>query len=99
MNSNPRATSDTPAQPRVLLVDDDEVNLLLTSIALRERGFLVIEAGSGQQALDIILQAKGLLMKKCKVVDATLIAAPSSTKNASMQSRDWCTASWAGRPT
>jgi IS5 family transposase len=46
-----------------------------------------------------ILQAKGLLMKKCKVVDATLIAAPSSTKNASMQSRDWCTASWAGRPT
>ena len=29
-----------------------------------------------------ILQAKGLLMKKGTVVDATLIAAPSSTKNA-----------------
>ena len=30
-----------------------------------------------------LLQAKGLLMKKGTVVDATLIAAPSSTKNAS----------------
>ena len=29
-----------------------------------------------------ILQAMGLLMKKGTVVDATLIAAPSSTKNA-----------------
>jgi IS5 family transposase len=29
-----------------------------------------------------ILQAKGLMMKKGTVVDATLIAAPSSTKNA-----------------
>ena len=26
---------DLPEQPKVLLVDDDEVNLLLTSIALR----------------------------------------------------------------
>ena len=54
MNSNPHDMGDTPAPPRVLLVDDDEVNLLLTSIALRERGFLVIEAGSGQQALDML---------------------------------------------
>ena len=52
MNSNPHDMGDAPAQPRVLLVDDDDVNLLLTSIALRERGFLVIEVGSGQQALD-----------------------------------------------
>ena len=29
-----------------------------------------------------LLQAKGLMMKKGTVVDATLIAAPSSTKNA-----------------
>ena len=35
---------DLPERPRVLLVDDDEVNLLLTSIALRERGFSVTEA-------------------------------------------------------
>ena len=51
---NPRAepaTDDLPEQPRVLLVDDDEVNLLLTSIALRERGFAVTEATSGEAAL------------------------------------------------
>ena len=35
----------------MLLVDDDEVNLLLTSIALRERGFDVTEATSGEQAI------------------------------------------------
>jgi predicted signal transduction protein with EAL and GGDEF domain/FixJ family two-component response regulator len=42
---------DLPEQPRVLLVDDDEVNLLLTSIALRERGFAITEATSGELAL------------------------------------------------
>ena len=36
--SNDWADEDSLAQPKVLLVDDDEVNLLLTSIALRERG-------------------------------------------------------------
>lgn len=41
-------------QPKVLLVDDDEVNLLLTSIALRERGFAITEACSGEQALQVI---------------------------------------------
>ena len=29
-----RSTDDLPERPRVLLVDDDEVNLLLTSVAL-----------------------------------------------------------------
>ncbi|AWI53899.1 histidine kinase [Aquabacterium olei] len=48
------APDDPDEQPRVLLVDDDEVNLLLTSIALRERGFAVTEAGSGEQALQMI---------------------------------------------
>ncbi len=42
---------DLPAQPKVLLVDDDEVNLLLTSIALRERGFQITEATGGEQAM------------------------------------------------
>jgi len=45
---------DTKEQPKVLLVDDDEVNLLLTSIALRERGFAITEASSGEAALQII---------------------------------------------
>lgn len=43
-------------QPRVLLVDDDEVNLLLISIALRERGFHVTEANSGDRALHILTE-------------------------------------------
>ena len=40
-----------PAQPEVLLVDDDDVNLLLIALALRERGFKIIEAESGERAL------------------------------------------------
>jgi predicted signal transduction protein with EAL and GGDEF domain/DNA-binding response OmpR family regulator len=39
------------ASPAVLLVDDDEVNLLLTALALRERGFTISEAASGEAAL------------------------------------------------
>jgi PAS domain S-box-containing protein len=39
------------ALPEVLLVDDDEINLLLTSLALGDRGFKLIEAESGEQAL------------------------------------------------
>ncbi len=45
---------DLPERPKVLLVDDDEVNLLLTSIALRERGFSVTEATSGERAMEIL---------------------------------------------
>ncbi len=48
------AADDLPEQPRVLLVDDDEVNLLLTSIALRERGFAITEATSGEAALEAL---------------------------------------------
>jgi predicted signal transduction protein with EAL and GGDEF domain/FixJ family two-component response regulator len=42
------------AQPEVLLVDDDEVNLMLTGLALRERGFKITEAGGGEQALALL---------------------------------------------
>jgi predicted signal transduction protein with EAL and GGDEF domain/FixJ family two-component response regulator len=41
-------------QPRVLLVDDDEVNLMLTAVALRERGFDITEVSSGQEALRLL---------------------------------------------
>ena len=44
----------TDRRPTVLLVDDDEVNLLLTSIALRERGFAITEATGGEQAIQIL---------------------------------------------
>jgi predicted signal transduction protein with EAL and GGDEF domain/FixJ family two-component response regulator len=47
---------DALVRPRVLLVDDDEVNLLLTSIALRERGFEITDATSGEQALRLLAQ-------------------------------------------
>ncbi len=45
---------DQDRQPRVLLVDDDEVSLLLTAAALRERGFAVTEANSGDRALRLL---------------------------------------------
>jgi predicted signal transduction protein with EAL and GGDEF domain/DNA-binding response OmpR family regulator len=41
-------------QPRILLVDDDEVNLLLTGAALRERGFTVHEATGGLAAMRML---------------------------------------------
>jgi predicted signal transduction protein with EAL and GGDEF domain/DNA-binding response OmpR family regulator len=39
---------------RILLVDDDEVNLLLTALALRDRGFEITEASSGERALELL---------------------------------------------
>ena len=54
INSSQPAEEDGAIQPRVLLVDDDEVNLLLTSIALRERGFVITEASSGEHALEVL---------------------------------------------
>jgi EAL domain-containing protein (putative c-di-GMP-specific phosphodiesterase class I)/PleD family two-component response regulator len=54
---NPDGTpsdADTQALPRVLLVDDDEVNLLLTAQALRERGFEVVAVQSGERALELL---------------------------------------------
>ena len=51
---HPFADAGHPAQPQVLLVDDDEVTMLLTSLALTERGFRVTEAGSGEQALALL---------------------------------------------
>lgn len=55
MNSGTASSDDDSlVQPRVLLVDDDEVNLLLTSIALRERGFSITEATSGERAIQIL---------------------------------------------
>src|SRR5829696_10451896 len=47
-------TDDSTERPKVLLVDDDEVNLMLTTVALRERGFEITEAGSGERALALL---------------------------------------------
>ena len=45
---------DSPERPKVLLVDDDEVTLMLTAVALNERGFEIVEANSGEQALRML---------------------------------------------
>ena len=49
-------TEDTPERPKVLLVDDDEVTLMLTSAALRERHFEITEANSGERALALLAE-------------------------------------------
>ncbi|MDE2628349.1 MAG: EAL domain-containing protein [Burkholderiales bacterium] len=54
MNGHLPIDDDLPEQLRVLLVDDDEVNLLLTALALRERGFAITEATSGERALEVL---------------------------------------------
>jgi predicted signal transduction protein with EAL and GGDEF domain/DNA-binding response OmpR family regulator len=48
------ADASISEQPDVLLVDDDEVNLLLTAIALRDRGFRITEAASGAEAITLL---------------------------------------------
>ncbi len=62
------ADQNLEEQPKVLLVDDDEVNLLLTSIALRERGFAITEASSGEQALHLMAD----LLPDVVVLDAVM---------------------------
>ncbi len=51
---HPFADANGASQPTVLLVDDDEVNLLLTALALRDRGFEIREATGGEQALAML---------------------------------------------
>ena len=53
MRAKPSA-DDLPDRPKVLLVDDDEVNLLLTSVALQDQGFAVTEASGGEAAIRIL---------------------------------------------
>ena len=49
-----RTQDEEPQQSKVLLIDDDEVNLLLTAAALRERGFAVVEVTSGDAGLRLL---------------------------------------------
>ena len=66
--ASPAIEPTPPEQPKVLLVDDDEVNLLLTSIALRERGFAITEATSGEHALEQL----GMWVPDVVVLDALM---------------------------
>ena len=56
--SYPLAVEPGTRPPEVLLVDDDEVNLLLTAIALRERGFAITESSDGEHALKLLAKWK-----------------------------------------
>jgi predicted signal transduction protein with EAL and GGDEF domain/DNA-binding response OmpR family regulator len=56
MTPPPFVDEKSLVQPRVLLVDDDEVNLLLTAQALSGRGFLITVATSGERALELTLE-------------------------------------------
>jgi diguanylate cyclase (GGDEF)-like protein len=47
---------DSPERPKVLLVDDDDLALMLTAEALRGRGFEITEASSGEQALSMLTE-------------------------------------------
>lgn len=47
---------DSPERPKVLLVDDDDLALMLTAEALRGRGFEITEASSGEQALAMLTE-------------------------------------------
>ncbi len=50
----PFADEQAAKPPEILLVDDDEVNLLLTAVALRERGFRITESPGGEHALQLL---------------------------------------------
>ncbi len=57
-----------PEQPKILLVDDDAVSRLLTSLALRERSFDVTEATTGEEALALL----GKCLPDVVVLDAVM---------------------------
>ncbi|MFO1330385.1 MAG: EAL domain-containing protein [Rubrivivax sp.] len=59
MSADAKALADDAAlaRPRVLLVDDDEVTLMIAALAMRDRGFDVREVPSGRQALDLLAEA------------------------------------------
>lgn len=49
-------TTRRTKRPLILIVDDDEGQRLLAGASLREGGFTILEAGSGQQALEVFRQ-------------------------------------------
>jgi CheY-like chemotaxis protein len=53
----PRGSPASGASPELLLVDDDQELRDLLAVTLRERGFSVVTAGNGQEALDRLRSA------------------------------------------
>ena len=80
---------DTKEQPKVLLVDDDEVNLLLTSIALRERGFAITEASSGEKALRMLADwSPDVIVLDARATPASGVAAGGNSVRAYVHEGD-----------
>jgi CheY-like chemotaxis protein len=52
-----RGNPASDGNPELLLVDDDEELRELLAVTLRERGFSVVTAGNGQEALDHLRSA------------------------------------------
>lgn len=79
------ALHDMPVFREFARLDEGVVRLPDETTILRFRHLLEKHdlAVDMLRVVNDLLQAKGLMMKKGTVVDATLIAAPSSTKNAS----------------
>src|SRR5687768_2946658 len=58
MHDNPAnapAPGPTPARARILLVDDQPANLLALEVVLEELGRETVRAGSGEEALRLML--------------------------------------------
>lgn len=50
--------SETVASPSILVVDDDPEILTMLSLRLRKRGYRVMEASDGEQALSMVRQER-----------------------------------------
>jgi PleD family two-component response regulator len=59
MRSSEQMASTPQILPCVLVVDDEAVNLKVTSIALKRGGFAVLTAKDGQEALDTVRERHG----------------------------------------
>ncbi|MCA9660151.1 MAG: response regulator [Myxococcales bacterium] len=59
-----------PGQPAVLVVDDDPVNILVTSTLLRQLGLRPLSAESGEGCLEVLRQRRGavdLIFMDCRM--------------------------------
>ena len=54
MKASGNANRMQDERPKVLLVDDDDVNLMLVSAALQQHGFDITEANNGDEALRLL---------------------------------------------
>jgi PAS domain S-box-containing protein len=63
-----RSVSALSGQPRVLVVEDNEINLIVTMDMLKELGCIVRSAGNGQEALAVLSKAQfDLVLMDCQM--------------------------------